>query len=394
MIRLLFAATLCFALAACGDDDDTNGDGDGAGGLSAAGGETSAAGGETSVVGGEMSAPGGEMSGGGGETRAGGEMGAGGMAGTGGMAGAGGTGGSGDFPELWLHFALSYRNEADCASKRALLDRAVAAGYTGLFVHSFWDALVLTDEIDPHDASYCFDEMMQRISDSGLEVMLSYGTGLGVGEPMLRENPNWAEGFPVRGTPYTVSAAGDRLEPTSENLIPNGGIEEHTGDQVNGWSWNDPTTGVDTEVFHSGGASFRVRLDGENAARGGIAMTLTPYRQYEVRFWAKTRDVAFLPGDDFWSSFWGVRVRGSGEGGAGWLHYNQFVAESTQDWTEFSFVFHSLGFEAATVYVGAMPWEGQGGYDSFWPSLSPNRAMARRFVAQTVVWGRMTCVGI
>ena len=111
-----------------------------------------------------------------------------------------------DGPELWAMISANLQSEESCAEAMALMDRAAAAGFTGIFFSSFFDALIRTDEL--HDWGYDnLAEVLAHAADLGLPIMKSFGVS-GYGGARLRSDHNHAEGLPVRGTPYKDSQEG------------------------------------------------------------------------------------------------------------------------------------------------------------------------------------------
>jgi hypothetical protein len=252
---------------------------------------------------------------------AGGEVG-----GTGGSGGAGQGGG----PELWLRAGLNYQDTASVSDFIKLLDRAKEAGYTGVHITSFWDTLAITGELD--SSAYAnITKVVGHAQQLGLVVMKGYGTP-GYGEAFLRADPNRAEGLPIKGAQYKVSADGKKLQQLDEfGGIPSSSFETYQGNKPVGWSWSDANISIDNTTAHTGQAS--VKIDASTAGCVAIVMAMKPYRQYSASLWLKTDlvqngslNVALRKGDNSRWFFW---------------QSGDFAFQAKQDWTPYRVAFWS-----------------------------------------------------
>jgi hypothetical protein len=120
--------------------------------------------------------------------------------------------------QLW-YWHHSYLVSTDAlARSKALVDRAAAAGYTGL---ALWDSsLFFLSRSDWPEANTGYlREFAQYARAKGLAVMpaiLPYGHS----DDVLKENPNWAEGQRVIGARFR--RAGEFLEQVKEPIEPLG----------------------------------------------------------------------------------------------------------------------------------------------------------------------------
>jgi hypothetical protein len=231
---------------------------------------------------------------------------------------------------------------------RAKIDRAIAAGYTGVRFEPFQETLLVLGEYGGWNAPVeRYQEITDYIIASPLNLMKGHMGSTGYGEKILRADPDMAEGLPIRGAEYRVSADGVRLEKIDSFVVQNPGFnpgfEVHNGDRVSDWQWNDDPgerTFVDETVFRTGAKSLKFTANGSTAATIG-SFAVTPFRQYHVQLWVKTEGVdpaatkIFM---DFRNPDVDDRVR--------WLSYPEnngsLSVESNQDWTVHNTTLNSL----------------------------------------------------
>jgi hypothetical protein len=118
--------------------------------------------------------------------------------------------------QLWYWHHSYLNSPAALASSKTLVDRAVAAGYTGVVL---WDtSLVALSAPDwPAENLGYLKEFIRYASGKGLRMMIQvapYGHSFDV----LRQNPNWAEGQRVVGTKFRV--AGQTLVHQPQMSVP------------------------------------------------------------------------------------------------------------------------------------------------------------------------------
>jgi hypothetical protein len=254
-----------------------------------------------------------------------------------------------DQPELWYwhNSYLSPTSTTEPAHSEALIDEAVAAGYTGL---AFWDS-ALTFANRPGWSTANLATVVNYATSKGLKV-LAAGAPIGYSNDMLQSDPNLAEGAPIKGGQFTVS--GGALVPIN-SLAPltNPGFESG---QTTWFGTGDARIGVDTSVAHTGSASGVIHGDATatDNARFTQAMTLTPYRLYHIQLWFMTSgfsgnslNVEVL---DF-STDAGAPVTRMAE--------SPTMTSTSEGWTVFDYAFNSGESTTVTLYVGV--WGGFSG---------------------------------
>jgi hypothetical protein len=254
-----------------------------------------------------------------------------------------------DQPELWYwhNSYLSPTSTTEPAHSEALIDEAVAAGYTGL---AFWDS-ALTFANRPGWSTANLKTVVSYATSKGLKV-LAAGAPVGYSNDMLQTNPNLAEGAPIKGGQFKVG--GGALQAIN-SLAPlaNPGFESG---QTVWFGTDDARTGVDTTVAHTGSASGIINgnATATDNARFTQAMTLLPYRLYHLQLWFKTAgfsgnslNVEVL---DFTTDKSTTLTR---------MYESPTVSTPTQDWTVFDYAFNSRESTAVTLYIGV--WGGFSG---------------------------------
>jgi hypothetical protein len=248
-------------------------------------------------------------------------------------------------PELWYwhHSYLSPTSTTEPAASEALIDQAVAAGYTGL---AFWDsALTFANRAGWSNTN--IQTVVQYATSKGLKV-LANGAPIGYSNDMLNgsADPNLAEGAKIVGGQFTV---GSTLVPVN-TLAPlqNAGFEQ--GMTV--WfGTGDARTGISTTVAHSGSDSAVINGGSSGNARLTQAMTVTPWRLYHIQLWFKTDSFSgnTLNAEvlDFTTQASTTLTR---------MDESPTINTPTQDWTVFDYAFNSRESTQVTLYIGV--WGG------------------------------------
>lgn len=247
-------------------------------------------------------------------------------------------------PQLWYwHHAYLATDEAVDSSK-ALIDKAAAAGYTGLVL---WDAgwNLLGGSFWPWENEDRMREVLKyAVTKKGMRV-LAQAAPFGYSNDVLTENPNWAEAQRVVGTRFQVDPSGRRLVlKSSFSGLANRGFESGKSDW---FDTNDSGIGVN-EVAHSGKGSA-VIVDAPGNARLRQRVTLQPWREYYLRVFYKSKDFHGGPMVEVLDRSDKSKVRFNAN-----IHAN-----GTQDWTQLEFAFNSRDTTDAYLYLGV--WGGSKG---------------------------------
>ena len=246
-------------------------------------------------------------------------------------------------PELWYYHHSYLTTDRAEDSSRVLIDKAVAAGYTGLVL---WDSgldFLGSDNWPPENEDRMRD-VLHYAAKKHLKLIAApaiYGNS----NEMLEANPNWAESQRVVGTEFTVDKSGRKL--VLKNSFPglaNGGFEA----QKEAWfDTGDRGAGI-SEVAHSGKASAVV-VDAPGNARFRQTFPLKPWRQYHVRLFFKSSK---FRGGPMISVFDGKSTDH--------VYLNANIdAKGDHDWTQLDYTFNSEESTSGQLYFGV--WGGSGG---------------------------------
>ena len=244
--------------------------------------------------------------------------------------------------QLWLYLRPNLQVDARVEETLALVDRAVAAGYTGIALQDFKFSLVHTGGLIER-----YPDNVRRVIARVQELGLDLAVGLfpfGYSEGILRADPNLAEGQPVREASFVVTDEGDRAVLAHRPVgFANRGFEEHDGDTFSGWDWHDDPgvrTFADRDVFRSGAVSARID-PGEGNARLVQGVEVRPYTQYHVGFWMKTEDA---------ESDWQAAMLLDQDGRR--RSFFELEYAPTQDWTRYDLVANSMDSTELRLYIG------------------------------------------
>lgn len=245
--------------------------------------------------------------------------------------------------QLWYYHHTYLSNDDALRTSKALVDKAAAAGYTGMCL---WDSNVnvIGNEWASFDTEGRIGELLHYAAKKHLKTML--GPGLfGYSNEVLQANPNWAEGQRVIGAEFRVDAAGKKL--VLINSFPglaNGGFEEG---KTAWFDTGDEGIGVNT-VAHSGKTSA-VIVDAPKNARFRQSFPLKPWRQYHLRVFYKS------------SNFRGgamIEVLDKNNFDKGRVTADLPV-NGTHDWTQADYTFNSRDSTEGYLYFGV--WGGSSG---------------------------------
>ena len=250
----------------------------------------------------------------------------------------------GPTPELWYYHHSYISSSQAVQSSEALIDTAVAAGYTGvafadssfnLMSNSFWP---------PQNFGY-LQQVLNYAAGKGLKIIVM-GAPFGHSSDVLMANPNWAEAQRVVGAQFKVDPTGTVLQfLNSFPGLANGGFESG---KVNWFDLNDVGVGVDSTVSHSGGYSGVITNAPANA-RFRQLVPLKPWRQYHIQLFYKTQNFSGAPAVYLFDAadFSQTRLNAS------------FNASGNTDWTELDYTFNSQSSTQGYLYLGE--WGGNSG---------------------------------
>jgi hypothetical protein len=247
-------------------------------------------------------------------------------------------------PELWYWHHSYLTSEKAVQSSEALIDRAVAAGYTGV---AFWDSSFsfMADSFWPAENVKRLRAVIDYAASKGLKIMASVAP-FGFANDALQANPNWAEAQRVISARFQVDGSGKRLQLL--NSFPGLKNSSFESGETDWFSTHDAGISIDKTIAHSGRASGVVRNTRGNA-RFRQEIALTPWRQYHLRLFFKSENFRGL-------SQLGILDRA--ESAKERLNA-PIPANGTHNWTQLDFIFNSGDSTRAWLYLGV--WGGNSG---------------------------------
>jgi len=226
--------------------------------------------------------------------------------------------------EKWVYYPLDLEQSKNVDQLIALMDRSVKLGFnTVLLEDAHFGHLPLMD------AEYF--KHLDRIKAAAEERKIDLVPALfqiGHSENLLAQDPNLAEGLPVRDQLFVVHGGVARVEADPPvRFRPT-------------WDHRDESMSADWVVKNPAGRLARVWQK----------IRVSPYRQYHVSVRIRTKDFKGTPR---------IVVLGGGR----MLNFNLQGVKPTQDWTEHHAVFNSLGDRDVRVSFGC--WDGETGEAAF-----------------------------
>jgi hypothetical protein len=226
--------------------------------------------------------------------------------------------------ERWVYFPQDLRRQENVEKLISIMKRASKSGYnTVLLEDPNFGRLPLMEA--PYFAN------LERIKKAAAEARLDLVPALfqiGHSENLLAQDPNLAEGLPVKDALFVVKSGEARLQ-----ADPPVGFRQR-------WDHRDPTVSE----------TWMVRDPEGRLARVWQKVPVHPFRQYRVSIRIRTRDFKGTPR---------IIVFGGGR----MLNFDPRGPKPTQDWTEQNAIFNSLECDEVRVAFGA--WDGETGEAQF-----------------------------
>ncbi len=232
--------------------------------------------------------------------------------------------------ERWVYAPANYQVDAQADRIIALMQRAKKAGYTHFLLTDSKFARIPTL---PERYFKNVERVKAAASENGISLVPAV-FDVGYSNNLLSNNPNLAEGLPVRDAPFIVKDDIAAHVPDPQLQLPDPQFRDRKR-----WAFIDDSLTAESAALIS-------QPTGENA-RFSQKLTLAPFRQYHFRIDIRT------------SGFGGgkpeIKVIASGQQ----LQYTSVRVESEQDWKTYDVTFNSLGHNTAQLYVGV--WGGHQG---------------------------------
>ncbi|MBL9145081.1 MAG: hypothetical protein JNM99_15485 [Verrucomicrobiaceae bacterium] len=241
---------------------------------------------------------------------------------------------SAESKERWVYAPSNYQVDAQADRIIALMKRAKACGYTHFLITDSKFARV------PTLPKRYFDNVKRvktAAQELGIELVPAL-FGVGYSNDLLSNDPNLAEGLPVKEALFVVKDYIASHVPDPMVLLKDGALQNRKA-----WGF------IDDNLISEAGA---LRSDATHAnARFSQRLKLQPFRQYHVSVSLKTQD------------FRGGRAEIKVIGAKGQqLNYTYLHEKPTAEWSEKHVTFNSLEHSEVTLYFGV--WGGHEG--SLW----------------------------
>ncbi|HUW58838.1 MAG TPA: hypothetical protein VMZ92_19535 [Planctomycetota bacterium] len=248
---------------------------------------------------------------------------------------------------LWARWQANPSIDSHVESTEAFMDRIAKAGYTGI---------VLVDNKVKrwNEMSAAEIAKRRRLREYARKLKLDYViavTSTGYANDLMSNDPNLAEGMPVKDAPFVVKNG--RLVPDDATTLVNGTFEKHRDNKPDGWGVDAPgkVCFIDTDVTYEGKPSLRMQDPVDNPphshARAWQTLDVKPWQYYRITVALKTEGLT-SPGD--------VRLMGlglTGEHSGRWLNVPYLYAKRTQDWTRLGYTINTREYTKIAVYLGS-----------------------------------------
>ena len=252
-----------------------------------------------------------------------------------------------DAPKLkpcrkWVYVMANFGVNERTDAAIALLRRAKKAGYNGMVVS---DVKFEKFQLATPDLKANVKRFRQACTEEGMELIACVAP-FGYADYLLSNDPNLAEGMPVRNASFIVK--GGKLVPFDDTTkLVNGNLEDWKSDVPTGWDVEKPgTVSFRDHVAQEGKACLR-QQDAQGTGRLRQKIAVQPWHYYHVSVWIKTEDCA--------SKDWRIAAFD----GEKLLNRQQPSIKPTQDWKQYHATFCSLENTSLTLLIGS--WNGKKG---------------------------------
>ena len=247
-------------------------------------------------------------------------------------------------PELWYFHHSELDSDDALRSSKALIDRAVAAGYAGVVL--WCGGIDLAGDPDwPVENEDRLRAALKYAASKHLKTVVTAAPFANSVNP-LRVNSNWAEAQQIVGAEFQVDPAQRTLRfINSFRGLNNANFESGKNDW---FDTNDQGAGNDTDDAHNRHESAIIdSAKGNSRLRQKIE--LKPWRQYHLRLFYKSHD---------FRGFTQVEVLDASDNSK--VRFNSPIhARGDADWVQVDYTFDSQDTTAAYLYLGV--WGGSTG---------------------------------
>ncbi len=251
-----------------------------------------------------------------------------------------------EFPVRWFYHSTNILVGDNVTAAKALWDRAAAVRLNGVHLN---DSKFSRPTTLPQRYLDSLAALRDYARDRRLEIIPGV-MPIGYSNSLLFHNPNLASGLPVRQQKFVIEADTARLVPTVDVTLPNGGFEQHNGNNFPGFRFIDSPgqlSFADTQIRHSGAASVRFENFAQYSPQYGNGRVsywtrVRPFTEYHVSAWVRTESLQ--P-----ASSANISVLSNADYN---LAFNDLSIPATTEWRKIDFTFNSLEADTVGIYWG------------------------------------------
>jgi len=253
--------------------------------------------------------------------------------------------------QRWCFIMKTVATDAGRDATLAVIKHARQAGYNGVVLSdSKLDKFQLQNEV------YCANLALVRQACRDEQMLfIPCVAPFGYSEGILSNDPNLAEGMPVREATFVVKDG--KLAPFDDTtVLRNGNLEQWKGNVPAGWTVDEPgKISFRDETARAGKSCLRQEdvAAGDKHNRGRLyqRITVKPWHYYHASVWVKTenctsKDWRFFAFDE--SKNMPLNWQGPAE-----------RIKPTQDWTQYHVTFSTIDNSNVVLYAGC--WNGKKG---------------------------------
>ena len=233
--------------------------------------------------------------------------------------------------ERWIYIPTNFQVDESADKVIALLERGAESGYTHAFVidSKFAHLQTVTAAYRPN---------VERVKAAAERLHIELVPGLfpvGYSNDLLFNNPNLAEGLPVKDAPFIVKNSIATIAPDPAVSLPGGEMNDRSG-----WGFIDENLTPEEGAMRSPPTDQNARLNRK--------LTVAPFRQYHVS--VRIRSEGFSGST--------AEIKAIGKDGRQ-LQWTSLKAPADSDWKTYDVTFNSLDSTEIDLYFGI--WSGHKG---------------------------------
>lgn len=249
------------------------------------------------------------------------------------------------YPYRWVYMSNNLNYDSNVGQFYTLASIAAKHGFNGIVLSSNLDNL---DHVDLARLNRL--NTIRQICDQFHLEIIPMIFSLKYGGAVLGENPNLAEGIPVKNQPYTISKGVFQLIPNPKAEITNGNFSKSSGDRAEDFSEQSgpgEVSFIDRDIYRDGPVSLR--FDNFDKYYPGVVkiaqkVPVDVYRCYQLSCWVRTDKLQL---DNSGYLFMNVDTPNDR-----FLQSQNFPLSSNNSWRRLRIGFNSMGNNTVKITVG------------------------------------------